>query len=61
MHEVEDNEQKLYGGKRDEQTDDRGLGQGDVNQDDFHTGDDRKDHRDLDVEVEFARLGGSDG
>jgi hypothetical protein len=57
MHEVENNEHELHGGEDGERAEEQPVGERQVNHDDLHAGDDRKDHRELDEDMEFAFAG----
>src|SRR5690606_28088634 len=57
VHEVEDHVEELHQREDGEGGDQQPSGQGQVDQDDFHAGDERQQHGDLHEDVEFAVLG----
>ena len=67
MHEVKDNEHELHRGEHNERRDNQPLYDRKVDQHDLDAGNNRQNHRDLDIEMKFARLvvagdkGGSSG
>ena len=56
VHEVENDEHELHGREHDERGDDEPFRERQINADDLDAGDDREEHRDLDVDLEFTAL-----